>query len=64
MRNVIEKGLIVRKENPFDKIINLIYGEIFKEEDMMEKRLNEFMHHRKVEISKIVIPKEIKKLNS
>lgn len=61
MRNVVEKGLIVRKENPFDKIINLIYGEFFEEEYMLERRLDEFMHHRKVDISKIVIPKEIKK---
>lgn len=60
MENEVEKGLVVRKENPFEKIINLIYGEIFKEEDMMERRLDEFMHHRKVDISKIVIPKEIK----
>lgn len=62
MRNVVEKGLIVRKENPFDKIINLIYGEIFKEEYMLERRLDEFMTCRKVDVSKIVIPKEIKKI--
>lgn len=62
MGNVVEKGLIVRKENPFDKIINLIYGEIFKEEYMLERRLDEFMTCRKVDVSKIVIPKEIKKI--
>lgn len=62
MRNVVEKGLIVRKENPFDKIINLIYGEIFEEEYMLERRLDEFMTCRKVDVSKIVIPKEIKKI--
>lgn len=62
MRNVVEKGLIVRKENPFDKIINLIYGELFKEEYMLERRLDEFMTCRKVDVSKIVIPKEIKKI--
>lgn len=61
MRNVVEKGLIVRKENPFDKIINLIYGEIFEEEYMLERRLDEFMTCRKVDVSKIVIPKEIKR---
>ena len=60
MGNVVEKGLIVRKENPFDKIINSIYGEIFKEEYMLERRLDEFMNCRKVDVSKIVIPKEIK----
>lgn len=61
MGNVVEKGLIVKKENPFDKIINLIYGELFEEEYILERRLNEFMTCRKVDVSKIVIPREIKR---
>jgi len=59
MEKVIEKSLIVRKENPFEKIVKSIYGVFFREEYMLEKRLDDFVSCRKVDVSKIVIPREI-----
>lgn len=59
MSNINEKSLILKKETKFDIIRNKILRIFFKEEYNLEERLKGLMKISKVEISKIIIPKEI-----
>ena len=55
----METGLIVRKETKFEKIRKLLTRIFFKEEYFLEAELESLLQKRKVNTSKIVIPKEI-----
>ena len=57
----LETGLIIRKETKFDKIRKILTRIFFKEEYFLEMQLEELLHRKSVNISKIVIPKEIGK---
>lgn len=60
MSKLIEKSLVIKKETSFEKIRKKILMAFFKEEYEIEKKINELVNYKKVEISKIVIPREIK----
>lgn len=55
----METGLVVRKETKFEKIRKLLTRIFFKEEYFLEAELESLLQKRKVNTSKIVIPKEI-----
>ena len=55
----METSLIVKKESKFDKIIKMLTRIFFKEEYYLEKQLDELFKTKSVNVSKIVIPKEI-----
>ena len=55
----METGLIVRKETKFEKIRKLLMRIFFKEEYFLEAELENLLQKRKVNTSKIVIPREI-----
>ena len=57
----LETGLIIRKETKFDKIRKILTRIFFKEEYFLEMQLEELLQRKSVNISKIVIPKEIGK---
>ena len=57
----METSLIVRKESKFDKIRKLLTRILFKKEYYLEKQLDELLKTKSVNVSKIVIPKEIGK---
>lgn len=57
----MQTGLIIRKENKFEKIRNLLNRIFFKEEYFLEAQLEELLRKESVNTSKIVIPKEIGK---
>lgn len=59
-QKVVEKSLVIRKENPFDKLRRTLVMMFFREEYEVERKLDELMNYKKVDVSKIVIPKEIK----
>ena len=59
-QKVIEKSLVIRKENPFDKVRRALVMMFFREEYEVERKLDGLMNYKKVDVSKIVIPKEIK----
>ncbi len=59
-QKVVEKSLVIRKENPFDKVRRALVMMFFREEYEVERKLDELMNYKKVDVSKIVIPKEIK----
>lgn len=56
----METSLIVRKESKFDKIIKLLNRMFFKEAYYLEEQLDELFKPKSVNVSRIVIPKEIK----
>lgn len=56
----METSLIVRKESKFDKIIKLLNRMFFKKVYYLEEKLDELFKPKSVNVSKIVIPKEIK----
>lgn len=60
MSKVVEKSLIIKKETPFDKLREALLMMFFREEYYLEKRLEELTIHRSINVSNIVIPKEIK----
>lgn len=60
MSKVVEKSLIIKKETPFDKLREALLMMFFKEEYYLEKRLEELTRPKSINISNIVIPKEIK----
>lgn len=64
MSKVMEKSLIIKKETPFDKIRKTLLMVFFREEYQIERRINDFVKIKNVDISKIVIPREIKLNNS
>ena len=57
---IMEKSLVIRKETPFDKIREILLMTFFKEEYILEKRIDEFVKRKSINVSKIIIPKEIK----
>ena len=56
----METSLIVRKESKFDKIIKVFNRIFFKEAYYLEEQLDELFTPKSVNLSRIVIPKEIK----
>lgn len=61
MSNIVEKSLIIRKETKFDKMRKSLFLIFFREEYYMNKRIDELLTPKKIDTSKIVIPKEIGK---
>ena len=57
----MQTGLVVKKENKFDKIRNLLNRIFFKEEYFLEAELKKLLQKRSINTSKIIIPKEIEK---
>lgn len=57
----METGLIVRKETRIEKIRKILTRIFFKEEYFLEAELENLLQRRCVNVSKIVIPKEIGK---
>ena len=57
----MQTGLIIRKENKFEKIRNLLNRIFFKEEYFIEEELKSLLNRRSINTSKIIIPKEIEK---
>ncbi len=56
----METSLIVRKESKFNKIIKVLNRIFFKEAYYLEEQLDELFTPKSVNLSRIVIPKEIK----
>lgn len=56
----METSLIVRKESKFNKIIKVLNRIFFKEAYYLEEKLDELFTPKSVNLSRIVIPKEIK----
>lgn len=56
----METSLIVRKESKLDKLIKLLNRMFFKEAYYLEEQLDELFKPKSVNVSRIVIPKEIK----
>ena len=56
----METSLIVRKESKLDKTIKLLNRMFFKEAYYLEEQLDELFKPKSVNVSRIVIPKEIK----
>ena len=64
MSNLLETGLIVRKETVFDKIRKSLLMLICQKDYQMIQRLDELMMPKRPnQNSKIVIPKEIGRKN-
>ena len=59
MFKVIETSLVLRRETKFDKMRRMILRMFFKEEYFINQSFNELMKIRKIDTSKIIIPKEI-----
>ena len=57
----MQTGLVVKKENKFDKIRELLNRIFFKEEYFLEAELKKLLQKRSINTSKIIIPKEIEK---
>ncbi len=60
MSKEIETSLIIRKETNFDKIRKIIYQIFFKEEYLLNMKINHIIKTNKPNPKNIVIPKEIK----
>ena len=57
----MQTGLVVKKENKFDKIRELLNRIFFKEEYFLEAELKKLLQKRSINTPKIIIPKEIEK---
>ena len=55
----MEPSLIVRKESKLDKIIKLLNKIFLKEAYYLEEQIDELFKTKSVNVSRIVIPKEI-----
>ncbi len=55
----METSLIVRKETKIEKIRKILNRIFFKESYYLEAQFDELFKTRKVNVSRIVIPKEI-----
>lgn len=55
----METSLIVRKESKLDKIIKLLNKIFLKEAYYLEEQIDELFKTKSVNVSRIVIPKEI-----
>ena len=56
----METSLIVRKESKFDKIIKVLNRIFFKEAYYLVEQFDELFKPKSVNVSRVVIPKEIK----
>ena len=63
MKKIVETSLVIKKETKFDKIRDALFSLFFYEEYEMMQRLDELLKVKRVETSKIVIPKEMKKFD-
>ncbi|MCI8411298.1 MAG: hypothetical protein HFJ40_02405 [Clostridia bacterium] len=61
MSKVVETSLVLKKETKFDKMRKNLFMIFFKEEYLLMQRIDELMTPKKVNTSKILIPKEIGK---
>lgn len=61
MSKVVETSLVLRKETKFDRLRKNLFMTFFREEYLLMQRIDELMTPKRVNISKIVIPKEIGK---
>lgn len=59
MLEVTQKSLIIRKETPFDRLRKSLLMMFFQEEYQLERRIEGLVKPRTIDVSKIVIPKEI-----
>ena len=59
MSKVLEKGLIVRKDNVFTKIRDSIYRFLFPDEYYFDVDYKKLFSVHRVNPSKIIIPREI-----
>lgn len=57
---ISQTSLVVKKETKFDKIRKNLFLLFFKEEYYLMERIEHFMEPKKINTSKIIIPKEIK----
>ncbi|MBS5864170.1 MAG: hypothetical protein U0I39_04100 [Clostridia bacterium] len=55
----METSLIVKKESKLDKIIKLLNKIFLKEAYYLEEQIDELFKTKSVNVSRIVIPKEI-----
>ena len=60
MSKISEKSLIIKKETPFDIVRKTLLMVFFKEEYQLERKINDLIKINKVDVSKIIIPREIK----
>ncbi len=56
----MEKSLIIRKETAFDKMRKRLLMIFFYEEYQLEMKIDKLVTPKKIDVSKIVIPTEIK----
>ena len=61
MSKIVETSLILRKETKFDKIRKNLFMIFFKEEYLLMQRIDNLMMPKRINPSKIIIPKEIGK---
>lgn len=57
---ISQTSLVVKKETKFDRIRKNLFLLFFKEEYYLMERIDHFMAPKKINTSKIIIPKEIK----
>ena len=59
MSKVLETGLVLRKESKFDKVRKMILKIFFSKEYFLEQDFEDLIKVKKMDISKIIIPREI-----
>ena len=63
MKKIVETSLVIKKETKFDKIHDALFSLFFHEKYEMIQKLDKLLEVKRVEPSKIIIPKEIKKFD-
>lgn len=61
MSKVVETSLVLRKETKFDKLRKNLFMMFFREEYLLMQRIDELITPKRINTSKIIIPKEIGK---
>ena len=64
MKKIVETSLVIKKETKFDKIRDALFSLFFHEKYEMIQKLDKLLEVKRVEQSKIIIPKEIKKFDN
>ncbi len=64
MKKIVETSLVIKKETKFDKICDALFSLFFHEKYEMIQKLDKLLEVKRVEPSKIIIPKEIKKFDN
>lgn len=59
MSKILETGLVLRRESKFEKVRKVLFRIFFAEEYFMEQDFENLIKIRKIDTSKIIIPKEI-----